>query len=423
MATLSLRIKKARNDGTRPVRIRIAHNYSECEVGTTLSVTEKDFDRRGEIKDKKIKDEIKYLMLDMQRKIAEIPKEKLKLMKAKDIMNCIVPKEEPEQEEEPQVWQLDFFEYINKHADRLEVDGSKGTAELRRTACRSFREFVGHALDINDLKAATLNAYVSWLEQKNGKNCRAASLYMAQLKAAFNYARREFNTDTETRIPDNPFGRVEHIRQHATTPRSITANQLRAIAALESEGKANSRYNLARDVFLLSFYLVGMNSIDLYNCPPIEDGRIVYERTKTKTRRDDRALISIAIPDEARPLIEKYQGHRENRAFIFCERYATRREFSAALNKGLKEIGKAVGVDGLQFYAARHTWATIAVNEAGIDKYTVHQALNHVDGKTAITDIYIRKDWGKIDDANRKVIDYVFHPDKKPKRGRKKIAR
>ena len=415
MATLSPRLKAMRKDGTRPVRIRIAHNYSECEVGTALYVTEKDLDRKGEIKNAKIKNDIQYLMLDMRRKIAEIPEERLKGMKAKDIMKYIMPKDD---EPMPEEWKLDFFDYVNREVRQMEADGRNGSAETRRMACRSMQKFLGRTnLDINKLTTAMLNEFVRWLENKNGKGCRAASLYPAQLRASFNKARREFNTDTVTRIVNDPFGHMEVVRQHATTPRSITAEQLRAIAALEDQGRSNSRFIVARDVFLLSFYLIGMNSVDLFNCPPIKDGRITYERTKTKTRRDDRALISIAIPEEALPLIEKYKGHRDTRAFNFCERYATRREFSAALNKGLKEIGKALKIEGLQFYAARHTWATIAVNEAGVDKYTVHQALNHVDGKTAITDIYIRKSWDVIDKANRQVIDYVFYP--KPKKENK----
>ncbi|MCS2212872.1 recombinase [Bacteroides fragilis] len=59
------------------------------------------------------------------------------------------------------------------------------------------------------------------------------------------------------------------------------------------------------------------------------------------------------------------------------------------------------------FHAARHTWATIASNEAGVDKYTVHTALNHVDENMRVTDIYIAKSWDSIDAANRKVLDYV----------------
>ena len=58
-------------------------------------------------------------------------------------------------------------------------------------------------------------------------------------------------------------------------------------------------------------------------------------------------------------------------------------------------------------YTARHTWATIASNEAGVDKYTVHTALNHVDENMRVTDIYIAKSWDSIDAANRKVLDYV----------------
>lgn len=81
--------------------------------------------------------------------------------------------------------------------------------------------------------------------------------------------------------------------------------------------------------------------------------------------------------------------------------------FTNALNKGLKAIGKSLGIDDLEFYSARHTWATIATNDAEVDKYTVHTALNHVDEKMKVTDTYIKKSWKPIDKANRKVLDYL----------------
>ena len=77
------------------------------------------------------------------------------------------------------------------------------------------------------------------------------------------------------------------------------------------------------------------------------------------------------------------------------------------IETGLKEVGQIIGIERLQHYSARHSWATIAYNDCGIDKYVVHQALNHVDPTTAITDIYIKKDWSVIDRANRKVLDLV----------------
>ena len=60
------------------------------------------------------------------------------------------------------------------------------------------------------------------------------------------------------------------------------------------------------------------------------------------------------------------------------------------------------------FYISRHSWATIALNKVGIDKYTVHAALNHVDETMRVTDIYIERDFANENRANAKVVKYVF---------------
>lgn len=62
---------------------------------------------------------------------------------------------------------------------------------------------------------------------------------------------------------------------------------------------------------------------------------------------------------------------------------------------------------GLTTYWARHTWATIA-SELDIPIETIGLALGHKVG-SSVTNIYIRYNPAKIDDANRKVIDYVSH--------------
>jgi integrase len=106
-------------------------------------------------------------------------------------------------------------------------------------------------------------------------------------------------------------------------------------------------------------------------------------------------------------LVDKYRDPSGERVFKFYKMYSTMDTFCAAINKALKRIGNEIGVDDLEFYAARHTWATIASNEAGVDKYTVHTALNHVDENMRVTDIYIRRSYDPIDRANRKVLDLV----------------
>lgn len=108
------------------------------------------------------------------------------------------------------------------------------------------------------------------------------------------------------------------------------------------------------------------------------------------------------------PLIEKYKDKTGKRLFNFYQYYADEKSFNRSINIGLKEIGSILGVDDLEYYAARHSWATIALNKVGIDKYTVHAALNHVDESMKVTDIYIERDFVNENKANAKVVRYVF---------------
>jgi integrase len=88
-------------------------------------------------------------------------------------------------------------------------------------------------------------------------------------------------------------------------------------------------------------------------------------------------------------------------------------------NRALRKLGdvKRVGFGGrkvfspmfpnLTTYWARHTWATIAA-ELDIPNETIAAALGHNYGNRT-TAIYINFNQKKVDEANRKVIDYVLH--------------
>lgn len=151
-----------------------------------------------------------------------------------------------------------------------------------------------------------------------------------------------------------------------------------------------------------------MNSVDLFNCSEIDNDSIIYYRSKTTERRIDRAKMIVRIPSFALPIFKKYRDVSGNRVFCFYKLYNTSKNFNRALNIGLKQIGDLLHIDDLEFYAARHSWATIALNKCKVDKYTVHAALNHVDESMRVTDIYIERDFENENKANAKVVKYVF---------------
>lgn len=169
-----------------------------------------------------------------------------------------------------------------------------------------------------------------------------------------------------------------------------------------------------------------MNAADLLSCPaqPLDGDVIIYNRQKTASRREDEAEMHIRIEPQIAPLVEKYKDPMGKRLFRFHLHYSTGNTFNCALNQGLKRIDAALRAirdadqrqndatgedrplpEHITFYAARHSWATIARSAAlKIDKYTVHEALNHVDADMKITDRYIDRDWSVIWQANAKYL-------------------
>ena len=132
--------------------------------------------------------------------------------------------------------------------------------------------------------------------------------------------------------------------------------------------KSTCRFDLAKDCFILSFCLMGINSVDLYNATDLIGNRLVYNRTKTKDRRLDKAKMEVIVPKMVLPIIEKYRDRTGQRLFNFYQYYCDHKGLNKAINKGLKEIGEQLKIDDLEFYAARHSWATIALNKCRIDK-------------------------------------------------------
>lgn len=154
-----------------------------------------------------------------------------------------------------------------------------------------------------------------------------------------------------------------------------------------------------------------MNTVDLYGLQKSDlmDGVLTYYRTKTTLRRQDKALMQVRVEPEAEELLNRHKG--QARLLSFADRYSCSENFNKAVNIGLKEIGAMTGIEKLTTYYVRHTWATLARNACGIEKETVHEALNHASrDNERVTDIYIARDFSRIWDANRKVIDFVFNP-------------
>lgn len=423
MLTIRAEIKKQEQkvDGTYNVKLRFTLNRKVKRLSTSLFVKPTDLTKSGNFrKGTAILKEIDKLVYAYQEKCNSMQT---------DLNHCSLEdvfRELDYEKKKSQV--IDFIDFSRKWIDTATIKGVKNYKSL----VNSLIAFVGRdKLNISDITVPFLIKYTDYLNKRReerikkltttGKRIpsnRMLSLYLGGMRHLYKEAQKKYNDYDNglLLIPSSPFDNFSIPRQEATRKRAISADIIRKIWKLPYKDirkgyKATCRYNLAKDCFIMSFCLMGMNSVDLYNANEMNGDTITYYRTKTKDRRLDNARMKVSVPKNIQPLIDKYKDRTGKRLFNFYQYYADEKSFNRSINIGLKEIGSILGVDDLEYYAARHSWATIALNKVGIDKYTVHAALNHVDESMRVTDIYIERDFVNENRANARVMEYVFGKD------------
>jgi integrase len=409
---------KKRADGTYNVKVRFTKDKKVKRISTDLFATDADLTSDLKLKeDSMTKQEADRLVLHYRTMVNSLHLDS-ENCDVSEIVNRLLCKEEAEKP-------IDFIAFSKKWISETTIKGKDNYT----TALNSFIRFLGkEELEIKKITVDLLEQYRDYIikarnervkvlqaEGKRVPSNRCLSLYLMSLRHLYGEAQRFYNKPDKglMRIPHTPFEYFKIPKQEATRKRAITPQQIKAIWNLPYQNihkgvKHTCRPDLAKDCFILSFCLMGINSVDLYNATELRDNRLVYYRTKTKDRRLDKARMEVVIPDMALPIIEKYRDTTGQLLFKFYQDYRDHKAFNKAINKGLKEIGDQLQIEDLEYYAARHSWATIALNKCGIDKYTVHAALNHVDESMRVTDIYIERDFVNENKANAKVVKYVF---------------
>ena len=420
MLTIRAEIKKQEQklDGTYNVKLRFTLDRKVKRLSTSLFVTNKDLSKDLKIKQTSpIKQEVDNLIRSYQEKCAKLQIE-LNHYTLDEVMDYLDGEYQKQQT-------IDFIKFSREWIASTTIKGAPNYT----SALNALIRFIGkEELDVNLITLDFLENFKAFLNKEReartkrlivqGKRVpsnRSLSLYLVSIKKLFNEAKKKYNKKDKNLIliPNSPFEDFTIPKQEATRKRAIPTDIIKQIWMLPYKDmkkgyKATCRYNLAKDCFILSFCLMGINSADLYNATEMKGNTITYYRTKTKDRRLDNAKMVVDVPQIVLPLIEKYKDKTGKRLFNFYQYYADEKAFNKAINYGLKEIGALLNVEDLEYYAARHSWATIALNKVDIDKYTVHAALNHIDDSMKVTDIYIERDFMNENRANAKVVRYVF---------------
>lgn len=390
MATLTIEIGRKGKKGTRCVNFLVCHGKTKKRISTEIYVNDSDMSSNG----KRIVNSRKARLIEeMRRKLEDrMFALSIDLLDREDIDAAYIAEHIVQHSD-----RLDFFAFADEWLASTRIKGKKNYI----TMLSSLEKYLDkRSLPFEEITYNMLKRYEEYLRDKP----RARSLYLGEIRHLFREAMRRYNTDYEQQIKNDPFMRYSVPRQQLKKGvRSITLDEFLRIYKYEAKG--GSRAQLGKDCFVMSFALMGMNSVDMYELRNYRSGRIAYNRAKTKDRRTDGAYIEVWVHDIIKPIMARYKGN--SRVFNFYERYKSESDFNRAINIGLKKVGEDLGIANLQFYQARHTFATLSRNLMKFSKSDVDEALNHV-GSMSIADVYITKDFNIINENNFKLLDRIF---------------
>lgn len=405
-----------KEDGTFNVKIRVTHNRESKYIPTVYYIKDKQVTGKFEIKDKSI--------LKKVDEEIDVYWEAIKRLPDVSRMNVVELIDAMEREKEKmQKVDIDFISFSNLHIEQLKSKGGEKYAASFRTTVNSLCDYFGREkVFISEITTKTLIAYESYLRSDRtivrynqfnrqvtttqGGMGNGALTYLTNIRTLFNAAVFKYNDEDAgiTVITHYPFRKYKFEKKKLAQKRSLKPTVIRQIIGFTEEKP--TRATLGRDVFLISFYLLGTNLIDLFEARRFEHDRIIYNRSKTEDRRADSAFISIKAEQELKPFLDKYRDKTDKRVFCFYKMYSSSENFIKAVNTGLGKVAKSLELGhGITTYYARHSWATIARNNCGVPKEDISMALNHSDPNHKVTDAYLETDWSIIDRANRQVLD------------------
>nr|WP_308533174.1 site-specific integrase [uncultured Prevotella sp.] len=392
MATLSLTIFKAKqlSDGRHKIRIAIRHHHETCYIVTPYIIDNISQFKNGRVVKRYDADVMNVQLRTLLNKYQKVVDDLCNInnLSAKELKNAIISFREADNN-------VTVGKICNNYVKELREDKRDGYAELIERCGKYFLEFLKGDFPAKAITPTTISNFERFLRNKKRLNQTTIGMYLTRLRVLINLGRKRYLIKQKI----EPFQDCK-IPQSLERELDISVEQFCKLKAYKAKTKIET---IAKELWFLSFYLGGINLIDLLNIDFSNKEEIEYIRTKTKnTKRGDKR-IELSIPSEARSIIEKYISSNGTLNFGYKFTY---RNFSRYIARTINNIGKEIGIKRLCYYSARKSFVQYGF-EIGIPlevlEYTIGQSMKN---NRPIYN-YIRIMKKHADKAIQRIIEYT----------------
>lgn len=302
------------------------------------------------------------------------------------------------QEEERKKY-LTFDVIAKEFLSTLQSESRIKSYKLYKTAISHFNRFLKkeHDIPLEQIRPSHIHQYQKFLE-KSELSSTTVRIYLTLIKVILNYA---IKMD------------YIHYKVHPFAACILPSSRIRNLDLTVEELKSLRDVSLkeqnlliVRDLFMLTYYLGGINLKDLLDYHFEENNLILsYIRHKTYRTKHGENEIVFSIQPEAQQIISKY---RTDKGFLKFGPYESYNKVYSLIYRYLSRIAREAGItSSISYYSARKSFAQHGYN-IGIQIETIEYCIGHSMKSNRPIGNYIRVMRSHADIAMRRIFDELL---------------
>lgn len=302
------------------------------------------------------------------------------------------------QEEERKKY-LTFDVIAKEFLSTLQSESRIKSYKLYKTAISHFNRFLKkeHDIPLEQIRPSHIHQYQNFLEKRE-LSSTTVRIYLTLIKVILNYA---IKMD------------YIHYKVHPFAACILPSSRIRNLDLTVDELKSLRDVSLreqnlliVRDLFMLTYYLGGINLKDLLDYHFEENNLILsYIRHKTYRTKHGENEIVFSIQPEAQQIISKY---RTDKGFLKFGPYESYNKVYSLIYRYLTRIAREAGItSSISYYSARKSFAQHGYN-IGIQIETIEYCIGHSMKSNRPIGNYIRVMRSHADIAMRRIFDELF---------------
>lgn len=345
MATIKFAVLKhtKAKDGTYKIRISIGHKSETHYIVTPYHVNALSEFNNGVVtripNAHEINVKLRNLLNDYEERLERIPSpDDYNCKQLRDLLKSMRPHSST----------ATFQQVSEQYQKELIEDGRGSYAGMLQNSLRLFFDFAGGDIFLSEISTITILEFERWLKRK-GVSQTYISMNLSMTRTIINRAIRmqlvtyNIHPFTYWKRPADPEREID-----------ISVEDVRVIR--DSQPRLR-KHIVARDIFMLSYYLGGINLIDLLDIDFRDVTVLEYTRHKSRNMKLSDKRISFTLQPEAKEILQKWIN-RNTGKLDFGYKFSYK-NFLAYITRAIKSLAKDIDIQDYKkvcYYTARKSF-------------------------------------------------------------------